>query len=58
MADWRQAEEHLVACEKEYSVVECAGYLILNYVIYPLRDRLNKGERTEELFSEIMETQL
>lgn len=58
MADWRIAEEHLTACEKEYGVIECAGYLILNYVIRPLRDRLNKGERTDELFSEIMETQL
>lgn len=58
MSDWRKAEEHLTACEKEYSVIECAGYLILNYVIYPLRDRFNKGERTEALWNDIMETQL
>lgn len=58
MTDWRIAEEHLTACEKEYSVIDSAGYLILNYVIYPLRDRLIKGERSEELYHEIMETQL
>ena len=58
MVDWREAEEHLTDCEKEYSVIDTAGYLVLNYVINPLRDRLNKGERTEALFNDIMETQL
>lgn len=58
MFDWYKAEEHLTACEKVYAVIDCAGYLILNYVIYPLRDRFNKGERTQELWKDIMETQL
>jgi len=57
MVDWCKAEEHLTACEKVYAVIESAGYLVLNYVIYPLRERLDKGERTEELYNEIMETQ-
>lgn len=56
--DWNKAEEHLAACEKEYSVIDTAGYLILNYVICPLRERLSKGERTEALFHEIMGTSL
>ncbi len=56
MFDWSKAEEHLAACEKEYGVIECAGYLVLNYVILPLRERFSKGERSEELFREIMET--
>lgn len=58
MFDWRQAEEHLTACEKVYAAIDSAGYLVLNCVVYPLRDRLIKGERSEALFHEIMETQL
>jgi hypothetical protein len=58
MIDWCKAEEHLEACEKEYSVFDSAGYLVFKYVICPLRERMNKGERTEQLWKEIMETQL
>lgn len=58
MFDWSKAEEHLAACEKVYSVSNSAGFLILNYVVLPLHDRLFKGERTEELWNEIMATQL
>ena len=58
MFDWRIAEEHLTACEKVYAAIDSAGYLVLNYVVDPLRDRFSKGERTEALFHEIMETQL
>jgi hypothetical protein len=57
MLDWNKAEEHLSACEECYGVIETAGYLVLNYVINPLRDRLEKGERSEKLWYEIMETQ-
>jgi hypothetical protein len=56
--DWNKAEAHLSACEKEYSVIDTAGFLVLNYVINPLRDRFSKGERTENLYNEIMETSL
>ncbi len=58
MYDWNKADAHLTACEKEYSVINSAGFLIVNYVICPLRDRLNKGERTRKLWNEIMATQL
>jgi hypothetical protein len=58
MYDWNKAEAHLTACEKEYSVICSAGYLVLNYVIYPLRDRLNRGERSKKLWMDIMATQL
>jgi hypothetical protein len=57
MFDWRKAEEHLNACEKSYAALSSGGYLVLNYVIGPLRERLNKGERTAELWKEIMATQ-
>jgi hypothetical protein len=55
MLDWYKAEEHLTASEKEYAVMDTAGYLVLIYVISPLRDRLNKGERTKELWNDIMD---
>ena len=58
MVDWCKAEEHITACEKVYAVIDLAGYLVLNCVIYPLHDRFNKGERTDELWNDIMETQL
>lgn len=56
MFDWNKAEKRLTDCEKEYAVFDSAGYLVLNYVICPLQDRLRKGERSEELFHEIMAT--
>ena len=58
MLDWRKAENHLISCEKEYASIDPVGYLVLTYVICPLHDRLRKGERTDKLFNEIMETQL
>ena len=58
MFDWKIVEEHLTACEKLYAAIDSAGYLVLNYVVYPLRDRLSNGERTEKLYQEIMATQL
>ena len=58
MVDWNKAEKHLSACENACSVLDSAGYLILNYVVYPLRDRFTKGERTKDLWREIMQTQI
>ena len=57
MCDWCKAEEHLSDCEKELSLVDSAGFLVLKYVIEPMRARLNRGERSETLFNEIMATQ-
>ena len=55
MLDWHEAEEHLKTSEQVYTVFDSAGYLVLTYDIFPLRDRLSKGERTEELWHDIME---
>lgn len=52
--DWRIAEEHLKKAEEAYTEIGPAGYFTLNYVIRPLRDRFNAGERTEELYDLIM----
>lgn len=48
------AENHLVLAEKAYAEVGTAGYLALTYFIKPLRVRYNSGERTEQLYNEIM----
>ncbi len=56
--DWNQANEHLETCEKAYAGIGSSGYFALSVVIRPLRDRLNGGERTEELYQEIMEVAL
>lgn len=52
--DWQEAQEYLETCEKEYAEIGSAGYFALSIVIRPLRDRLNGGERTQELYDEIM----
>lgn len=52
--DWNKAEEHLATCEKAYSEIGSAGYFALVAVIRPLRDRFRDGERTQELYDEIM----
>lgn len=58
MLDWEEAEEYLKTCESAYTEIGTAGFLALNIVIRPLRDRFNKGERTEELYKEIMDISL
>lgn len=56
--DWDKAVKHLEECERAYSEIGSAGYFALNIVIRPLRDRYNRGERTEELYNEIMGLEL
>lgn len=55
--DWEKAEKHLDFCEEAYTKIGTAGYFVLISVVRPLRDRLNKGERTPGLFDEIMDVQ-
>ncbi len=52
--DWNRAEEYLKECEQAYTEIGSAGYFALNTFIKPMRDRFNKGERTQELYDEIM----
>jgi hypothetical protein len=56
--DWEKAEEHLSLCEKAYAKIGSPGYLVLNVVIRPLRNRLNGGERTRTLYHAIMGVEL
>lgn len=52
--NWEIAEGHLIESEKAYSAIGSSGYFALNHVIRPLRDRYNKGERTQDLYDSIM----
>jgi hypothetical protein len=54
MLDWVLAENWLKEIEHRYTEIGSAGYLALNLTIRPIRDRFNKGERTDELYDEIM----
>lgn len=52
--DWTEAEAHLDRCERAYAQIGSEGYFALIHVIRPVRDRFNKGERTDDLYAEIM----
>ena len=54
MMDWKLAEKWLQAIETAYAGLGSAGYFGLTVTIRPLRDRFNDGERTEQLYDEIM----
>ena len=56
--DWNLAEEYLKECESAYAETGTAGALCMNIIIRPLRDRFNRGERTVELYDEIMDLSL
>jgi len=56
--DWVAAESHLKECEQAYSETGSAGLFCIQTVISPCRDRFNKGERSEELYNEILEIAL
>jgi hypothetical protein len=56
--DWEIAEEHLKEAEEAYTEIGSVGYFALTYIIRPLRDRFNSGERTEELYNLIMDISL
>lgn len=50
---WEEAENYLNECIKAYKEIGFAGRFGLMY-IYPLKDRLDRGIRTDELYDEIM----
>jgi hypothetical protein len=56
--NWDEAEKCLKTCESAYTEIGSAGMWALRFSIMPLRDRFNKGERTQELYNEIMEIKL
>ena len=53
--DWDKAEEYIRELKEAYEEVGVGGHFGL-YFINELIDRLDKGERTQELYDEIMES--
>lgn len=52
--DWKKAEDHLNFMIDEYKSIGMCGIFGLTLTLYPLKQRYNSGERTQELFDEIM----
>lgn len=52
--DWKQAENHLRFWISEYASIGMSGTIALKLTLLPLLDRFHKGERTQELYDEIM----
>ena len=54
--DWREAEEHFYTMKSYYEEIP-EGQLSLAVVFQPLELRFKTGERTEELYKEMMEVE-
>lgn len=56
--DWKRAEKYLETVERNYNSLKgVPGVNVtfaIRFVIDPLRERFNQGERTAELHTEIM----
>ena len=57
-ADWQKAEEHLKACEQAYGRKGGGTTFAMVTVVSPCRRRLEKRERTQDLYQEIMSIKL
>jgi len=53
--DWKKAEENLYNVLNLYKSIGFTGTFALSITINPLVKRFESGERTEELYDEIME---
>lgn len=54
MEQWKEAANHLNEMIKSYFEMESVARIRLEYILIPLRERFNSGERTEELYEQIM----
>jgi len=52
--DWEKAKKHIQEARMNYTEIGVPGLAALTITINPLFVRLEKGERTQELFDEIM----
>lgn len=52
---WKEAIDHLNRLIKVYFDMGEIGKIRLDLALIPLRDRLNSGERTEDLYEDIMD---
>lgn len=52
--NWKEAQEHLDFLIDIYQSIGWAGSFGLTLTMLPLKERLDSGERTRELYEEIM----
>lgn len=55
--DWEKAIKHLQDVRYWYTAIGAAGIFGLTFVLNPLLVRYEKGERTQELYDSIMNTE-
>lgn len=55
--DWESAENNLRYFISEYANIGVSGQFALKFTLLPLLDRLNNGERSQELYDQIMACQ-
>lgn len=53
--DWDHAIDYLDTLIEEYREIGCIGLFGLTLTLYPLKNRVNSGERTPELYEAIMD---
>lgn len=56
--DWRRAIAHIHAAKRAYEEIGWAGGFALTLTINPLIRRYESGERTAELYAEVMDIKL
>ena len=56
--DWEKAEYRLKETEEAYAEIGAVGMFAMTYVITPVRNRFNNGERTAALYRDIFEISL
>lgn len=55
--EWEEAKAHLDYVIKHYREIGITGTPALFVVLLPLRDRYENGERTQELYDDMMCTE-
>jgi hypothetical protein len=58
MKDWDKAEKHLLTVERAYLESGVGGIFALVMFINPLIKRFNSGERSDELYNEILSLEI
>jgi hypothetical protein len=52
--NWPEVEERLKELKQAYTEIGQAGAFVREFVLYPLQDRWDKGERSRALAEEVM----
>jgi hypothetical protein len=56
--DFNKAVQHLHECEQAYLSLGTAGYFVMIHMIRPLRVRVENGDKSKELYQDIMSLDL